>query len=365
MRPAYVAALKAELQHWQARLGADWHPITVYFGGGTPSLLPADAIADLLQRIQPAPEAEITLEANPGTLSAAQLTALREAGVNRLSLGVQAHTDAALRLLGRLHTWEQAVTSVRMARAAGFTNLSLDVMFGLPGQTLAEWAETLEAVLVLAPEHLSLYALTLEEGTPLAARVAAGELPAPDADEAAAMYELASARLAQAGFWQYEISNWARGPHQPPTLWPYPPTGRSEALGPWVARHNLTYWRNDPWLGLGAGAHSWLAGRRWANLAHPEAYIAALRAGQSPVAEEETIPLTLEMGETLMLGLRLAEGVSTARFQTRFGRSLTAVYAETLPPLLRQGLVEWQDDHLRLTERGRLLGNRVFAAFLP
>ncbi len=365
LRPAYGEALKQELQTWRARLGADWHPASVYFGGGTPSLMPANLIAELLRLAEPAPDAEITLEANPGTVSEAYLLSLREGGVNRLSLGVQAYPDQALRRLGRIHTWEEAVASVRLARAAGFTHLSLDVMFGLPGQTLEAWRETLEAVLALAPEHLSLYALTLEEGTPLAEQVAAGDLPAPDAEVAAAMYELASERLGQAGFWQYEISNWARGHHNPPTLWPYPPAGRTEALGPWVARHNLTYWRNEPWLGLGAGAHSWLGGRRWANLAQPDAYIAALRASQSPVAEVEDIPLTLEMGETMMLGLRLAEGVDAARFQSRFGRSLAAVYAEVLPPLLRQGLVEWREGHLRLTEHGRLLGNHVFAAFLP
>ncbi len=353
-----------ELEHWRARLGEAWQPATVYFGGGTPSLLPADAIAALLRAAHPLPDAEITLEANPGTLSEAYLLSLREAGVNRLSLGVQTHDAAALRLLGRIHTWEQAVQSVTLARAAGFTNLSLDAMFGLPGQTLQAWESTLDALLALTPEHLSLYALTLEEGTPLAACVTAGDLPEPDADEAAAMYELASTRLAMAGFWQYEISNWARGPYPPPTPWPYPPQGRSEAIGP-VARHNLTYWRNEPWLGLGAGAHSWLEGKRWANLAHPEAYITALRAGQSPVEDVEEIPPSLALGETLMLGLRLAEGVDGPRLQTRFGTSLTAEYGDTIAHFVRQGLLEWRGEHLRLTERGRLLGNQVFAAFLP
>ncbi len=353
------------MQTWRARLGADWHPTTVYFGGGTPSLLPAEAVARLLQLAAPHPDAEITLEANPGTLTPPYLEALRAAGVNRLSLGVQARHAATLHLLGRIHTWEEAEASVAMARAADFTNLSLDAMFGLPGQTLAEWDETLAALLALAPEHLSLYALTLEEGTPLAARVAAGDLPAPDAELSAAMYELAQTRLAAAGFWHYEISNWARGHHQPPTLWPYPPTGRTEAIGPWVARHNLTYWRNAPWLGLGAGAHSWYAGRRWANLAHPRDYIEAVRAGANPRAEEESISPALEMGETMMLGLRLAEGVSATRFAARFGRALTDVYADELAPLLRHGLLEWQDDHLRLTARALLVGNQVFAAFLP
>lgn len=363
LRAPYVKALQTELRLWRERLDEDWHPTTVYFGGGTPSLLAAESIAGLLALAAPAPTAEITLEANPGTLNEAYLLSLRESGVNRLSLGVQAQAASTLRRLGRIHTWEQAVDSVALARAAGFTNLSLDAMFGIPQQTLEEWEATLDALLALEPEHLSLYALTLEEGTPLAERVARGELPAPDEDLAAEMYALASLRLHEAGFWQYEISNWARGSFPPPTPWPYPPTGRSETIGP-VARHNLTYWRNEPWLGIGAGAHSWYAGRRWANVAHPEAYSAALGRGESVEAETELIAPAVEMGETMMLGLRMAEGVGAERFAQRFGRALDEVYAEVLPPLLRQGLVEWREEHLRLTERGRLVGNRVFAAFL-
>jgi len=368
LRPAYVAALKQELSLLAARYGA-LHVTTLYFGGGTPSLLGADYTGDLLDTVRahfaPADGAEITLEANPGTVDVTLLAALRAAGVNRLSLGVQsAHADE-LALLGRIHTWEEAVDAVALARRAGFDNLSLDLMFGLPGQTLARWEATLTQVLTLSPQHLSLYALTLEPETPLAALVSSGAAPSPDPDLAADMYEAASTVLHAAGFWQYEISNWAWGLTAPPAIWALPPDGRTESIGPWASRHNLTYWHNRSWLGIGAGAHSWYTGRRWHNQLHPGDYIRALQAGEWPVAEEEVIPPALIQGETMMLGLRLAEGVTDEDFRRRFGVSLAAIYAPTLTQLTENGLLEWDGSRARLSARGRLLGNQVFAAFLP
>ena len=212
--PAYGEALCAEIR------AAPVHPqdtscaTTVYFGGGTPSLLPVGVLARILdglrERFPLSPDAEVTLEANPGTVDRAYLRAVRELGVNRLSLGVQSVHEDELRLLGRIHSWEDAVGAVEAARAAGLENVNLDLIYGLPGQTLARWQETLEAALSLEPDHLSLYALTLEEGTPLQERVARGELPPPDDDAAAEMYEWAEARLARAGYVHYELSNWAR-----------------------------------------------------------------------------------------------------------------------------------------------------------
>ena len=366
LRPAYVQALLGELTLRAAQFPA---PATsVYFGGGTPSLLPAADVRRLLDAVRDrqllADGAEITLEANPGTVDLAALRGLRQAGVNRLSFGVQSAQDAELRMLGRIHTWDEAVQAVRQARRAGFTNLSLDLIFGLPGQTLAAWQDTLNRTLDLAPAHLSLYALSVEEGTPLAASIAEGTLPAPDPDLAAAMYELAGDALHRAGFWQYEISNWARGHTAAPEIWALPPGGQSENIGP-VSRHNLSYWRNTPWLGLGAGAHSWLAGRRHANVLHPRDYIRLVQAGELPEATAEAISRRLEQGETMMMGLRLAEGVGAARFQARFGVSLAAVYGATLRRWQDWGLLHWDGDRARLTARGRLLGNQVFGAFLP
>lgn len=367
LRPAYVAALKRELALLAARYGA-LRVTTVYFGGGTPSLL-GTAISDVIRAVRAqfelAGDVEITCEANPGTVDATLLHQWRESGVHRLSLGVQSTHAAELALLGRIHTWEEAVAAVSLARRAGFDNLSLDVMFGLPGQTLARWEQTLAQVLALSPQHLSLYALTLEAGTPLAALVASGAAPSPDPDLAADMYEAASVVLHAAGFWQYEISNWARGLSAPPAIWALPPDGRTESSGPWASRHNLAYWRNQSWLGVGAGAHSWYDGRRWHNQCHPNDYICALESGKWPVAEEEIIPPALNQGETMMLGLRLAEGVTGADFRQRFEVELTDVYASTLARLAEIGLLEWDGKRARLSVRGRLLGNQVFAEFLP
>ena len=348
LMPPYVAAVCQEIRSSGERWGFP-KASTVYFGGGTPSVLPLHLLAKVSQEIQRvfrvSRDAEITLEANPGTVTQAYLLGLRELGVNRLSLGVQSAHDDELRFLGRIHTWAQAVEAVGAARAAGFDNLNLDLIFGLPGQTLARWRETLEAGVALGPEHLSLYGLTVEEETPLHRRIAGGKVLPPDQDLAAEMYTLAERVLAEVGFFHYEISNWAQASR-------------------YVCRHNLTYWRNDPWLGVGAGAHSWLDGRRWGNVRHPEAYIAAWQRGDMAVDEIETIDRALEMGETMMLGLRTAEGVDTSRFRARFGIGLEAAFGEQLTRLRNLGLVHWDGHTARLTARGRLLGNQVFMVFV-
>jgi len=368
LRAEYVESLCYEL-----RARAAHYPhltaATLYFGGGTPSLMPVEMIRAIIAAARHdlalSPDAEITLEANPGTVDGVSLTALREAGVNRLSLGVQSAHDDELQLLGRIHTWNEAVDAVQAARQAGFDNLSLDLMYGLPGQTLAGWQVTLERTLTLEPEHLSLYALTVEPETVLAHAIAGGKLPLPDPDLAADMYEWASEALCAAGFWQYEISNWARGLHPAAAVWEKPPGGRTEGIGPWVSCHNLVYWRTEPWLGLGAGAYSWLDGRRWSNVRHPEAYIEASRAGQWPEVDAEVIPPQLARAEMLMMGLRLAEGVTNVDFRARFGVDLGEVYGATIARLAETGLVLWDGQCLRLSPSARLLGNQVFGAFLP
>lgn len=368
LREAYIAVLRQELRE-KALVYPEIEAVTLYFGGGTPSLLSSEMVRDVIRDVRASfalPEdAEVSLEANPGTVDVGTLAALRAAGVNRLSLGVQSAHDDELAMLGRIHTWAEAVDAVQAARQAGFDNVSLDLMFGLPGQTLPRWDQTLARILALAPVHLSLYALTLEPGTPLAEAVAAGALPPPDPDLAADMYELASERLHHAGFWQYEISNWARGTIPADAVWALPPGGWTEGIGPWVCRHNLVYWRNDPWLGVGAGAHSWLRGRRWSNVLHPAVYIQAGRAGRWPTVGAETISPALKRGETLMMGLRLAEGVTDARFRARFGVGIADRYGETLVQLSAARLIVWDGARVRLSAHGRLLGNRVFGAFLP
>ncbi|HOG47268.1 MAG TPA: radical SAM family heme chaperone HemW, partial [Anaerolineae bacterium] len=340
----YVEALLREVE----QTGAQWGrpPLqTVYIGGGTPTVLPAALLLRLLEAtaraFELAPGAEITIEANPGTVTLELLDALRRAGVNRLSYGVQSLQPAFLRLLGRSHSAAQAAQAVRLARAAGLPAISLDLIYGLPGQAPAAWQADLEAALALEPDHLSLYALTLEPGTPLAEGVSCGAVPEPDAELAAEMYEHAEARLPQAGYDHYELSNWARTPAQ-------------------RSRHNLTYWRNLPYAGCGAAAYSFLAGRRRGNVAHPRDYVARIQRGESTTAEEERISPKLELAETMILGLRLVAGVSRARFRARFGADPIAVYPEAIGESTALGLLETGDEAIRLTPRGRLLGNQVF-----
>jgi oxygen-independent coproporphyrinogen III oxidase len=342
----YVRALVREVENSGPGAVA-----TIYLGGGTHTLLPQLLFQQLLNAVhesfEVAPRAEVTVEANPGTVDFATLSGLRALGVNRLSLGVQSFDDQELALLGRIHDAATARGTIDLARRAGFDNLSLDLIYGLPHQSLAAWRRSLQQALAFHPAHLSLYALSVEPGTPLAGQIARGLCPAPDPDLAAEMYELAEELCAAAGYVHYEISNWARGAE-------------------WLCRHNLIYWRNEPYLGLGAGAHSWSRGRRRANVAHPSTYIQRLSAGESPVVWEEEIGPALEMGETMMMGLRLLEeGVPFRRFHQRFGADLRDVYAAELPDLTARGLVELTADRIRLTGRAHFIANQAIYPFLP
>lgn len=352
---AYTAALCHEIR----LMGAHRHrpPVrTIFIGGGTPTVLAVSQLADILQACFTAfevlPDAEITSEANPGTVNESYLSELLTLGVNRLSFGAQSFNPAELSMLGRIHSAASIGETVNAARRAGVINLNLDLIYGLPNQSVADWATTLQHTIELEPEHISLYSLTLERGTALRAQVARGELPPPDSDLAADMYELADARLAEGGYRQYEISNWAKPG--------------------FACRHNLTYWRNEPYLGMGPGAHSFEASERWWTVRNVEKYIAqvnAIPAESHPrpgMADFETIDRRLEMGETMMLGLRLtAEGVVRAAFRARFGVAVAEVFGAEIEKLKALGLLETDSQRLKLTPSARLLGNRVFAEFLP
>ncbi|MCJ7667701.1 MAG: radical SAM family heme chaperone HemW [Anaerolineae bacterium] len=329
---------------------------TIYLGGGTPTVLSLQQLKRILDGCLQAfvidEGAEVSCEANPGTVDLRYLEGLRHLGVGRLSLGVQSLYDDELQLLGRVHTSAQATGAFEMARQAGFDNLNLDLIYAFPRHTLKRWRSTLERAVALEPEHLSLYPLSLEEGTPLWGRVESGELRAPDDDLAAEMYLLAE-ELLQA-YRHYEISNWAKPGYE--------------------SRHNLTYWRNEGYLGFGAGAHSYYGGRRFWNVARPEEYIRRLKAGPSPrrarpgqsaTEGEEVIQTPLEMAETVFMGLRLSEGVGFEGFKRRFGRDLSSLYGRQLKELVAWGLLEENERGIRLTPRGRLLGNEVFEKFLP
>ncbi len=355
---ALIQQIEAHAAFW--RRGMDGAPPydTLYVGGGTPTVLPSERLAALREACGRAlalpPGVEATVEANPGTVTRASLEELARGGYNRLSLGVQSLDNDELALLGRIHDRQAALDAMADARAAGLRNISLDLMFGLPHQTLARWRANLEQALELAPEHLSLYALTLEEHTPLAAQVARGALPTPDDDLAADMYELAQELLAAAGYEQYEISNWARRS----------PDDLPGAIPLLACRHNLHYWRNEHYLGLGAGAHGYDDTGRYAHTADPAEYVRRIAADESTLVSSEPITREQAMDETMMLGLRLNQGVSRQVFQRRFGVALEDVYAEALAELAGTGLLESDAEGIRLTSRGRLLGNRVFGAFL-
>jgi oxygen-independent coproporphyrinogen III oxidase len=357
--PDYTPALVQEMELW-APAAKNYRVETIFFGGGTPSLTSIDdmrVIADALGRLYDiSPDVEWTLEANPSELTREHLEGLRGLGVNRLSMGVQSMHPDELELLEREHTPERVVQAVQDARAAGFDNLNLDLIFGLIGQPLERWQATLEQVLTFRPEHLSCYALTVEPGTALYYRVQKGLLPEPDPDVAADQYEWTRARLARAGYEQYEISNWA----QP---------GRA-------CRHNLVYWHADPYLGMGAGAHSFFIGRRLANVDSPTRYVEAVntsfeerqahgRGELRQVAGGETPDEATLRADAMILGLRLMEGVSMSTFRVRFGVTVDEAFPDALARHEGYGLLVRDGDRLRLTDRGLLLANEVFVDLLP
>jgi oxygen-independent coproporphyrinogen-3 oxidase len=337
---------------------------TLFLGGGTPTVLPVELLAQVVDACRVAfdllPDAEITSEANPGTVDVERFAGLRKLGVNRLSMGVQSFDPIELEFLGRIHSAGEAVAAMGAARAAGFDNMNLDFIYGLPDQSPATWQRTLEQALTLAPEHISLYSLTIEDGTPFGDWAAAGRLAQPDPDLAADLYELADEMLSADGYVQYEISNWARGSEVRPT------TNYHSTTPLLACRHNLTYWRNEAYLGFGPGAHSSEDGRRWAAIRSVPQYIERITHDESVIDFVEEINDRLAMGETMMLGLRLVqEGVTFERFQQRHERSMLDVFGAEIKRLQELALLEQMPDRLRLRPSARLIGNQVFAAFLP
>ena len=367
--PSYLDALQTEVRLWGQGLGAP-EVGSVFLGGGTPSLLHPVEMGRLLGVIREAfrlrEDAEVTAEVNPDDVTADRIEGFLSSGVNRVSMGVQSLDKGLLEVLGRRHDDQGAVRAFRAIREAGCANVSVDLMYGLPHQTLQQWDSTVQRVVDLGPEHVSAYCLTLEEGTPLEHRVRLGLVPEPDPDLAAEMYDRAGTLLGSAGLDCYEISNWAR-------------PGRE-------CRHNLVYWRNQPYLGVGPGAHSFLGGHRFRVIDSPTEYIARVRSwgegARRPssgldagsleripqVAEVETISRSLEMAETAMLTLRLREGLALPAFRARFGQDFRDVFGDVVAETTELGLLEVAggegEETARLTARGRLLGNQVFWRFL-
>lgn len=357
LRPLYVTALAREIRQVAQSARQQRPPAhTVFFGGGTPSLLAPAEVAEILAAVRDgfllAPDAEISLEANPGTVSEAYLAAVRDLGVNRLSFGVQSAIATELALLEREHDFTAVEEAVSGARAAGLHNFNLDLIYGVPGQSLASWEESLRAVLALRPSHLSLYCLTIEPGTPMQRWLKKGRIRPPDPDLAADQYEMACELLAAQGFGHYEISNWAL-------------PGRE-------CRHNLTYWRNQEYLGLGAGAHGHAAGYRYQVVKQPRVYLRRLEGeirGQYPwsaaAAEKHAVSHDEAISDTVITQLRLLqEGLDLEAFAGRFGHDFFRLYNDPLTELTASRLLQEQDGRLLLTERGRFLSNQVFYRLL-
>jgi oxygen-independent coproporphyrinogen III oxidase len=344
--PEYVKALKKEL----ILRATDQRVCSIFFGGGTPSLLSPEQIHEIFSVVHSHftvnEASEVTLEANPGTVDERYLPAIRKAGINRLSLGVQSLDDGELALLGRIHTAAEARDAVQFARNARFTNLSLDLIYGLPGQILSSWHKTLDEVIGLSPEHISLYPLTLEDDAPMRLAIQRGEMPPLDPDLTADQYELAQDMLAAHGYHHYEISNWAKDGYK--------------------CKHNLVYWHNLPYLGAGAAAHSYIDGHRLANTTDPDSYLNAFSHNLPPAWElDEEIGPELHLSETVILGLRLSEGIGLEDINHRFGIDLLRYYEQQVDETTSLGLLEYSGQRIRLTRRGRLLGNEVFWRFLP
>ena len=362
---SYLEAVTAELRLWGEALG-HCRVRTVFFGGGTPSYLPDGDIAAILEAAAEAfvivPNAETTIEANPGDLDDAACRGLLRQGVNRLSIGVQSLDNGLLQLLGRRHSADGAIEAFQTARDAGFDNVNLDLMYGLPHQTLTQWEDTIARLATLEPEHISLYALTLEEGTPMRLWADQGKIPEPDPDVAADMYALARQVLAESGYHHYEISNWAKPERQ--------------------SQHNLIYWRNEPYLGVGPGAHSRLGEYRFWTVLAPREYASmatswspSLATGWTAFGESELgrastvdgwehIDPDTACSETMFLGLRLLDGLDLSRASKAVGQDLSERYEREIRELLDLGLLQRKGDIIRLDESAYLIANQVFTRFL-
>ena len=349
---ATIAAIQRDIERTGQELAAQGDPMvvpTVFFGGGTPTFLQGEHLAAILRTVQDnfavAPNAEISSEANPGSSDATKFAAMRAAGFTRLSIGVQSFDDGLLIALDRFHTAGEAERALQAARDAGFTNLNLDLMFGLPKQNLPLWEATLERALALGTEHLSLYALTLEPGTRFERLEAGGKLDLPDEDVELSMYERSIALLTAAGLEHYEVSNFARPGHR--------------------SQHNQVYWRNEEYLGIGPGAVSYLDGRRWKRERLPARYNAKVEAGADLAVESECLNAEGALGETMMLGLRLRDGLPLQSVRERFAVEPLTHFAPQIARLQAEGLLTLAEDTLRLTHRGLLFANDALGVFLP
>ncbi len=347
---AYLAVLEQEIRLYGSILSpAEKKMTTLFVGGGTPTCLTIAQLSRLLELCRQSFDLsscqELSLEANPGTINAIQLRQLRQLGFNRLSLGVQSCQPELLQILGRIHTWETARQALLAAAEAGFVNLNADLILGIPGQSLEQGLACLEKLLDLQVlTHLSLYALQLEPGTPLTRQIASGKLTAMDEDEAADLDDMSEKLLQQAGFERYEISNYARPG--------------------WECLHNLNYWRREPYLGLGLAAHSLWQEQRFANPTSFPAYQQMIRGKRLAFYSGQSLSRMEAISETFWLGLRISRGINLNQFTQKFDQPAASFYGRQIAALTAQGLLTQSGGYLKLTRRGRELGNQVFAEFV-
>ncbi len=344
----YLGALMREIRSW-TEVSNPGPVDTIYFGGGTPSLLYPSQINQIIETVQArfdlSEDAEVTLELNPGKLTVEILRQFRGLGINRVSFGAQTFDDRELSRLGRSHSVNDIRQTFRYLRDAGFQNINLDLIAGLPGQTLDGWKRNLNEALTLGPEHLSFYLLEVHEGTPLAEHIRRGVQPVPDEDIAAEMYKMMLDQASVAGYRHYEISNLC--------------------LPGFESRHNTKYWTGVPYYGFGCSAHSYDGHfRRWSNERQVSRYTSLVASGQSPVAENETLSVDEVRAEALFLGLRLMAGLDLLTYQKLFGADPLEDHAQELSYFREAGLIELDGDLLKLTRSGALLSNEVFAAFV-
>jgi oxygen-independent coproporphyrinogen-3 oxidase len=345
----YTAAVREEI----GRADVSANPMmrrvdTIYFGGGTPTTLTVEQISSLIEacrrRFDVAPDSEITAEANPGSISRNYLEELRSAGVNRLSFGVQSFDDGELRMIGRTHSAEEAREAVRAARAAGFANVSIDLIAGLPEQKMETWRRNLEEAFALAPDHLSVYLLELYKDAPLLHRINRGELRAIDDELTVAMYFALTDEAERRGFERYEISNWARPGFE--------------------SRHNLKYWTGAPYWAFGVSAAGYDGRTRWANTRNIHEYLAKIESGQTALVERIELDDDDRQSENLFLRLRLKDGVDLDEHSRRFGVNALERYRDEIERLREAGLVELGENRLKISRAGAVLANEVFAAFV-
>ncbi|HEX3030604.1 MAG TPA: radical SAM family heme chaperone HemW [Clostridia bacterium] len=345
--PAYFDSIKREITLYSDRLKS-YTIKTIFLGGGTPSYIDPHYIYEVMnlcrKKLDITSNAEISIETNPGTLTYEKLIAYKDIGINRLSIGLQAWQNHILKGLGRIHTNSEYIENFYEARKAGFSNINTDLIFGLPGQTLKDWNETLERVIELKPEHLSCYSLKIEEGTEFGRLKDAGKLEEIEDELDREMYYMAIEKLKKEGFSHYEISNFAKPGYE--------------------CKHNMIYWRAEEYIGFGAGAHSYFQGKRYNNASNPEEYSAALNRGIQPLEDIQEIDREEQMSEYMLLGLRLIEGIDCLEFESRFNANVFSLYGDRIAVLCKKKLLETEERFIRLTPKGLDFANEVFMEFV-